>query len=217
MDISPQLAKLNQERFRAYDAQFTLANSRPAFLAFNGDVYEGLEAPKLTADDVQWSQRHVRMLSGLYGVLRPLDQMQPYRLEMGTTLKNKGGSNLYALWRSKIASSLNEEIALLNKPFGTSVVVNLASDEYFKAVDPKQLNARIIRPIFQERKSSKTDFKVVSFNAKRARGLMARYAIANRISPGAGKEQALKDFSVEGYRFDTSASTETEWMFRREI
>jgi hypothetical protein len=145
-------------------------------LAFNGDVYEGMNAATLKEKDLQWAQEHVAILSGLYGVLRPLDLMQPYRLEMGTKLKNPGGATLYAFWQKTIAPYLNERLAKEKSP----IVVNLASEEYFKAIDLKVLNARIVQCVFQDGKNDV--YKVVSFHAKRARGLMARYAIEKRVT-----------------------------------
>jgi uncharacterized protein len=212
MDISPALASLNHERFKSFSEEFTEENARVAFLAFNGDVYDGLNARTLQVDEVTWAQEHVRMLSGLYGVLRPLDLMQPYRLEMGTRLPNKAGKNLYALWTKKTAALLNKDLDVLK----SSVVVNLASDEYFKSVDVKKLKAEVIQPVFQERKLSagaNAGYKIVSFSAKKARGLMARYAIDQRIE----NAQALKEFAADGYKFEPSASTSHRWLFRRQI
>jgi uncharacterized protein len=218
MDISVGLATLNHARFKAFSAEVHKDNSRAALLAFNGDVYEGLRASTLSAEDVAWAQGHIRMLSGLYGVLRPLDLMQPYRLEMGTPFVNTEGRNIYAVWTKKSASLLNKDLALI----GANSVINLASDEYFKSVNLKILKANVIQPVFQERKKNdaarsgnlaENPFKVVSFNAKRARGLMARYAIDGRIK----NAEALKEFSIEGYRFEPSVSSETRWLFRREI
>jgi uncharacterized protein len=210
MDISPALASLNHERFKSFSVDVTVANARAALLAFNGDVYEGLKASSLSASDVVWAQGHIRMLSGLYGVLRPLDLMQPYRLEMGTSFANKQGRNIYAVWTEKSARLLNRDLALV----GGETVINLASDEYFKSVNLKVLKASVVQPVFQERKKlAGSAYKVVSFNAKRARGLMARFAIDGRIK----NAEALKDFSLEGYRFEPSVSTETKWLFRREL
>jgi uncharacterized protein len=215
MDISLPLAQLNVGRFKSYSPEFTSSNSRQAILAFNGDVYDGLRAPSLNEKDVEWAQSHVRMLSGLYGLLRPLDLMQPYRLEMGTRFENKAGKNLYSLWSEKNAPLLNKDLAEI----ASDTVINLASDEYFKSVNLKLLKAKVIQPVFQERKKAagKTSpYKVVSFNAKRARGMMVRYAIDHRI---AGKDQAkaLQNFSMEGYRFAPEASSDAQWYFRREI
>ena len=205
MDLSPALAKLNVDRYAAWKPSCTQANSRQAILAFNGDVYEGLEAATLKAKDLEWAQEHVAILSGLYGVLRPLDLMQPYRLEMGTKLDNPGGTNLYQFWAKTIAPYLNEHLAKDKAP----IVVNLASEEYFKSVDLKQLKSRVIQCVFQDGKGAA--WKVVSFHAKRARGLMARFAIENRIT----KPEGLKKFDAEGYAFAADVSTEDKLVFRR--
>jgi uncharacterized protein len=215
MDISLPLAQLNVERFKSYSADLTPSNSRPAILAFNGDVYDGLKAPSLSESDVKWAQAHVRMLSGLYGLLRPLDLMQPYRLEMGTRFENKAGNNLYALWVNKNAPLINKDLAEV----AGDTVINLASEEYFKSVDVKQLKARVVQPVFQERKKSAgaaSPYKVVSFNAKRARGMMVRYAIENRIA-SSSQLTALQNFSMEGYCFAPEASSDAQWFFRREV
>jgi cytoplasmic iron level regulating protein YaaA (DUF328/UPF0246 family) len=205
MDLSPALAKLNVDRYAAWKPSFNQSNSRQAILAFNGDVYEGLEASTLKPKDLEWAQEHVAIFSGLYGVLRPLDLMQPYRLEMGTKLDNPGGTNLYQFWAKTIAPYLNERLAKDKAP----IIVNLASEEYFKSVDSKQLKARVIQCVFQDGKGAA--WKVVSFHAKRARGLMARFAIENRIT----KPEGLKKFDAEGYAFAADVSTEDKLVFRR--
>ena len=205
MDLSPALAKLNVDRYAAWKPTFTQTNSRQAVLAFNGDVYEGLEAATLKEKDLEWAQDHVAILSGLYGVLRPLDLMQPYRLEMGTKIANPGGTNLYQFWAKTIAPYLNERLAKDKAP----IVVNLASEEYFKAVDQKALKARIIQCVFQDAKGP--TWKIISFHAKRARGLMARFAIEKRIT----KPEGLQKFSSEGYAFAPEVSTEDKLVFRR--
>ena len=174
-------------------------------LAFNGDVYEGLDAKTLKADDLAWAQDHMAILSGLYGVLRPLDWMQPYRLEMGTRLPNECGSNLYKFWGAQIAGHLNERL----KADKTPVVINLASQEYFKAVDLKALKARVIECVFEEHKNGQ--YKVISFMAKRARGLMARHAAQHRL----GMPQQLEGFNAEGYAFNAAASRPDRLVFRR--
>ena len=170
MDLSETLSTLNVQRYKAWKPKFTAENSKQAVLAFDGDVYGGLDAKTLKAKDMAWAQDHVRILSGLYGVLRPLDWMQPYRLEMGTRLANPGGSNLYQFWGSQISEFLNQELAGDKTP----VVVNLASQEYFKAVDLKALKARVVECVFEEYKNGQ--YKVISFMAKRAREMMTRYA-----------------------------------------
>jgi len=205
MDLSDNLAALNVARYEAWRPKFSSKNSRQAILAFNGDVYEGLDAKSLTPKNLEWAQNHVCILSGLYGVLRPLDWMQPYRLEMGTPLLNPRGKNLYQFWGASIAQYLN---AQLDKD-KTPVVINLASQEYFKAVDPKTLKARMIECVFEDYKGGK--YKVISFFAKRARGLMARYAIEKQIK----NPEKLKEFDVDAYAFVASASDENRWVFRR--
>jgi len=176
MDLSEALSTLNVKRYKAWRTTFTPENSKQAALAFDGDVYGGLDAKTLKARDLAWAQDHVRILSGLYGVLRPLDWMQPYRLEMGTRLANEGGSNLYKFWGAQISEFLNQELAADKTP----VVVNLASQEYFKAVDLKALKARVVECVFEEHRNGQ--YKVISFMAKRARGLMARYAVTHHIT-----------------------------------
>jgi len=205
MSLSPALAELNAGRYAAWKKTFDQSNSRQAVLAFNGDVYEGLDAASLSAAQLDWAQEHVAILSGLYGVLRPLDLMQPYRLEMGTRLHTARGRNLYEFWGGDIARYLNERLAGERRP----VVVNLASEEYFKSVDMGVLQARVVQCVFQDWKSGA--WKVVSFHAKRARGLMARYAIQHKAKTPAG----LQGFDSEGYAYDESASSEDRLVFRR--
>ena len=206
MSLSPALAVLNANRYRTWKPTFTQDNSRPAILAFNGDVYEGLAAGSLTENDLQWAQDHLVILSGLYGALRPLDLMQPYRLEMGTRLENPLGDNLYAFWAKTIAPYLNERLQSETSP----VVINLASEEYFKAVDVRALKARVVQCVFQDGKAGV--YKVVSFHAKRARGLMARFAIEHRIT----KPEGLTKFDTEGYRYAPEISTQDKLIFRRQ-
>lgn len=207
MSLSPALAELNVNRYRAWQPTFTQDNSRQAVLAFNGDVYEGLQANSLSQARLEWAQEHVAILSGLYGVLRPLDLMQPYRLEMGTRLETAKGKNLYEYWGSTIAEYLNERLAADKNP----IIVNLASEEYFKSVDRKTLKARIVQCVFQDWKNDA--WKVISFHAKRARGLMARYAIEHNVSTPEG----LQKFDVEGYVHDASASSADKLVFRRKV
>ncbi|NDD02535.1 MAG: peroxide stress protein YaaA, partial [Betaproteobacteria bacterium] len=178
-----------------------------AVLAFNGDVYDGLDAKSLKVKDLEWAQDHVCILSGLYGVLRPLDWMQPYRLEMGTALSNPRGKNLYQFWGGSIADYLNQRLSKDKTP----VIINLASQEYFKAVDLKTLQARVVACVFEDYKDGK--YKVISFFAKRARGLLARYAIQKQIK----NPEKLKDFDADGYGFVASASDENRWVFRRRV
>ncbi len=205
MDLSEALSTLNVQRYKAWKPKFTAENSKQAVLAFDGDVYGGLDAKTLKAKDLAWAQDHVRILSGLYGVLRPLDWMQPYRLEMGTRLANPGGSNLYQFWGSQISEFLDQELAGDKTP----VVVNLASQEYFKAVDLKALKARVVECVFEEYKNGQ--YKVISFMAKRARGLMARYAVTHHIT----SVKKLEAFNLEGYAFAPAVSGPDRLVFRR--
>ncbi|MDI9331152.1 MAG: peroxide stress protein YaaA [Alphaproteobacteria bacterium] len=205
MDLSDKLATLNVVRYQSWSRRFTPQNAKPAVLAFNGDVYEGLDAKTLKANQLAWAQDHVAILSGLYGVLRPLDLMQPYRLEMGTALPNPKGANLYKFWGADIAQHLNERLASDKHP----IIVNLASQEYFKSVDRKALQARVIECVFEEGRAGR--YKVISFMAKRARGLMARYAIVKQVKTPA----ALEKFDLEGYAFCPEASESDRQVFRR--
>ncbi len=207
MSLSDKLAALNVARYQAWSPRFTARNSRQAVLAFDGDVYDGLAARTLGVDDLEWAQRHLAILSGLYGVLRPLDWMQPYRLEMGTALNVGDHANLYQFWGPRIADHLNRQIAADKTP----VVVNLASQEYFKSVDRKVLKARVIECVFEEDKDG--HYKIISFFAKRARGLMARYAITHRVST----PRQLEGFNLDGYRFDGAASDAEKLVFRRKM
>ena len=206
MKLSDALSGLNAARYAAWSPRFTAKNSKQAVLAFNGDVYEGLAAKTLSDAQLAWAQDHLCILSGLYGVLRPLDRMQPYRLEMGTALATGHGNNLYQFWGARIAGYLNERAAADTSP----VIVNLASQEYFKAVDLKTLKVRVVSCVFEELRGD--DYKIISFSAKRARGLMARYAIENRLA----SVEKLKGFDAEGYRFDAAASALDRLVFRRE-
>lgn len=205
MDLSDALAQLNVARYQAWQPTFGPDNSKQAILAFNGDVYEGLDARSLGSDDLDWLQRHVCILSGLYGVLRPLDWMQPYRLEMGTRLVTPRGRNLYQFWGTRIAEYLSSRAAE-----DDGIVVNLASEEYFKAVDPKALRARVVTCVFEERRGS--GYKVISFLAKRARGLMTRWAALHR----AAEVESLQAFDSEGYRYVPEVSTPERLVFRRD-
>lgn len=207
MSLSDTLAGLNVARYQAWSPKFTEKNARQAVLAFNGDVYGGLDAKSLKAKELDWAQKHVCILSGLYGVLRPLDLMQPYRLEMGTRLATAQGSNLYQFWGTQIAGYLNERAAADTSP----VIVNLASEEYFKAVDRKALKARVVSCVFEEFRGGK--YKIISFNAKRARGLMARYAIGKKLTT----VRKLEGFEAEGYRFAPAASGPDRLVFRRHL
>ena len=205
MSLSDKLSSLNAGRYAAWKSRSTAANAKQAALAFNGDVYGGLDANSLTPAQLDWAQEHVCILSGLYGVLRPLDLLQPYRLEMGTRLKNPVGKDLYAFWRPRLAAYLNERVVADRTP----VVVNLASQEYFRSIDLDVLRARVIECVFEERKGDR--YKVISFFAKRARGLMARWAVLNE----AATPRALERFALEGYVFEAAASTSERMVFRR--
>ena len=210
MDLSDNLAGLNAARYAAWSPKATAANSRPAVLAFNGDVYDGLQASSLSADDLAWAQDHLVILSGLYGALRPLDKLQPYRLEMGTKLTNPLGKDLYAFWGDEVANYLNGRIPVRRSASsGEPVIVNLASQEYFKVVDRKGLKARVVECVFEDWKGG--GYKVISFFAKRARGLMARHAIVSR----AGRVDDLKAFNLDGYAWDSNASEPDRLVFRR--
>ena len=206
MSLSDTLAGLNVARYAAWRPKFTAKNARQAVLAFNGDVYGGLDARSLPIDDLQWLQDHACILSGLYGVLRPLDYMRPYRLEMGTRLANTQGKDLYQFWGSKISNYLNARLQRDLSP----VVVNLASQEYFKSVDLKALKARVVECVFQDYRDGQ--YKVVSFYAKRARGLMARFAAVHRVLT----PRQLEGFDAEGYTFDAKASQPERLLFRRQ-
>ncbi|HEY1130166.1 MAG TPA: peroxide stress protein YaaA [Roseateles sp.] len=205
MDLSEPLAQLNVDRYKAWRPRFTDQNSKPAVLAFNGDVYDGLDAKTLRADDLAWAQQHVRMLSGLYGLLRPLDRMQAYRLEMGTRLANPQGASLYDYWGDRLALHLNKLAKVQKAP----VIVNLASQEYFRAADRKALKPRVVDCQFEDWKNG--EYKIISFFAKRARGLMARYAIQQRLETPEG----LQDFNLDGYRLASEVSTPERLVFRR--
>jgi cytoplasmic iron level regulating protein YaaA (DUF328/UPF0246 family) len=207
MKISDTLATLNVQRFHDWSTRVSRHNSKPAVLAFAGDVYLGLQADTLNAPQLDYLQAHLRILSGLYGVLRPLDLMQPYRLEMGTRLANPAGRDLYAFWGDTVTKALRKTLA--QQPERT--LVNLASEEYFRVVRPALLGAPVITPVFEEWKD--TDYKVIGFFAKRARGAMTRYAAQHGVT----QAEALKDFDVDGYRFAPAASDATTWRFRRKV
>jgi len=207
MSLSAPLAELNVARYKAWSSRATLHNSKPAVLAFDGDVYGGLQAPTLSPADLRWAQQHVAILSGLYGVLRPLDRLQPYRLEMGTRLPNVHGKDLYAYWGDTLAEHLNTRAEADASP----VIVNLASQEYFRAADRKVLRPRVVECVFEDWKDGR--YKVISFFAKRARGLMARHAIKKRITTPAG----LKRFDAEAYGFDATVSEPDRFVFRRRL
>jgi len=201
MSISEKLATLNYTRFQDFSTPFNFNNAKQALLAFKGDVYNGIDAPNLSKKDLTFAQDNLRMLSGLYGVVRPLDLIAPYRLEMGTKLANPRGKNLYEFWGSKISELLNED--------ESEVIINLASNEYFKGIDKKTLKPKIINIVFKEFKGDK--YKIIGIYAKRARGLMVQYIIKNRIQ----NSQDLKSFAMEDYRFKEKLSDSTTWVFTR--
>ena len=205
MSISDKLGQLNADRFRNWHTPFTPDNARQAILAFKGDVYTGLDAESFSQDDFIFAQKHLRMLSGLYGLLKPLDLMQPYRLEMGTKFENQRGKDLYAFWGDKLTSALN---ILLEKD--DQVLVNLASNEYFKSIQKKNLQGQLITPQFKDCKNGK--YKIISFYAKKARGLMCRYAIQNQIT----QAEDLKGFDLDGYYFSEEQSDKNNWVFLRD-
>ena len=205
MHISDKLAGLNAARFAQWQLPFTAENAKAALFAFNGDVYQGLDAASLTTDDVHYAQQHLRILSGLYGVLKPLDLMQAYRLEMGTALANPRGANLYQFWGNIVTEQLNQQLETLNSP----VLLDLASQEYFKVVKPKLLARPVLGVQFKDFKNG--DYKIISFFAKKARGLMARYVIQQRID----QVDALKDFNLAGYQFSASHSSAQQLVFLR--
>ncbi len=205
MDLPDPLALLNFNRYADWHLPFTPENAKQAALAFDGDVYDGLSAKTLSADDLDFAQQQVRILSGLYGILKPLDLMQPYRLEMGTRFANKGGKNLYEFWGERLLKAINAELAGMPRP----VAVNLASEEYFKAAVGRKIKGEVIQPVFEDWKNGQ--YKIISFYAKRARGLMTRFAVVNRLS----EPEGLKDFDYDGYAFAPEASDDATWVFRR--
>ncbi|MDR5859783.1 peroxide stress protein YaaA [Halomonas eurihalina] len=206
MGVSDKIAGLNAARFAEWHTPFTPDNAKPAAQAFQGDVYVGLEAERFDDADNTFAQDHLRILSGLYGLLRPLDLIQPYRLEMGTKLANPAGKDLYAFWRDELTSALEHAVA----DSGSAVLINLASNEYFKSIDAKRLNARVITPVFKDEKNGQ--YKMISFYAKKARGLMAAWMIRQRVDD----PEALKDFDVAGYRFNAAMSEGDTLVFCRD-
>jgi uncharacterized protein len=208
MDLSPKLAALNVQRYASWQPQAHALNSKPAVLAFDGDVYDGLQAGSLSLADLRWAQEHVVLLSGLYGALRPLDRLQPYRLEMGTALKTRRGANLYAFWGDRLAEHLNQRFAAQG---AEPLVLNLASQEYARAALRPALQARVVDVVFEEWHGGR--YKLISFFAKKARGLLARFAIEQR----AQSIEALRGFAAEGYRLDAAASEDKRLVFRRKM
>jgi uncharacterized protein len=205
MKISPSLAQLNHDRFAKWQRPFTPNNARAAILAFKGDVYEGLQVEDFTEQDLNFAQTNICILSGLYGLLRPLDLIQPYRLEMAIQLDNPEGNNLYQFWGNTLTTMLNQQLVEQANPY----LINLASDEYFKSINIKRLNFPVIKPVFLDQKGS--EYKVISFYAKKARGLMSRFIIKNQIN----SPKQLSEFNLSGYQFDKNRSTQTELIFIR--
>lgn len=205
MHVSSKIAELNFDRFEAWNKNFSEKNAKQAVLAFKGDVYTGLDAESFSAKDFKFAQSHLRILSGLYGLLRPLDLMQPYRLEMGSKLSNERGKNLYEFWGNTLTDGLNAQL----KKIKSEHLINLASNEYFKAVKPKQINGEIITPAFKEYKNG--DYKMIGFYAKKARGMLSRFIIQNQLSD----IEDIKSFDMEGYKFNKSLSKGNNWVFTR--
>ena len=205
MHVSSKIAELNFDRYESWTTDFTPENSKQAILAFMGDVYTGFDADSLKQSDLNFAQKHLRILSGLYGLLRPLDLMKAYRLEMGSRLSTTRGKNLYEFWGSVITQGLNEQL----KKMKSEHLVNLASNEYFKSVKQKELNAEIITPAFKEYKNG--DYKMIGIYAKRARGLLSRYIVTNRLD----NVEDIKEFSSDGYRYNKKLSKGTNWVFTR--
>lgn len=206
MKLSDKLSSLNVARYASFSQPFTPDNAKQAVLAFNGDVYAGLDAPGFNESQLQFAQQHLRILSGLYGLLKPLDLMQPYRLEMGTKFVNHRGKDLYQFWGNLLTDELNRLLAEQAEP----ALINLASNEYFKAVKHRSLQGRLITPVFKDLKNGQ--YKIISFYAKKARGLMSRYIIENQLS----QVEQLKDFDLAGYRFAPSMSEGDSWVFTRD-
>ena len=205
MKVSDKIAGLNFERYQSWNKKFTVKNAKQSVLAFKGDVYTGLNAESFNAKDFSFAQKHLRVLSGLYGLLRPLDLMQPYRLEMGTKLDTDHGKNLYEFWGSTITEGLNAQL----KKIKSDTLINLASNEYFKAVKTKELNAEIVTPAFKEFKNG--DYKMISFFAKKARGMLSRYIIQHQLSD----PEDIKTFTDDGYKFNKKLSKGNTWVFTR--
>ncbi|HDK37649.1 MAG TPA: peroxide stress protein YaaA [Thiolapillus brandeum] len=205
MSVSENIAKLNVARYEDFTTPFTQANAHPALFAFKGDVYRGIPVEEYSQEDLDFAQKHLRMLSGLYGCLRPLDLIQPYRLEMKTRLKNPKGDNLYQYWGERLTQCLNAELKNHREP----TLINLASNEYFKAVKPRLLEGRLLNIAFKEEKNGKA--RIIAVFAKRARGMMADYIISNRLEAS----EAIKNFDREGYHYSAQDSDEKQWVFVR--
>lgn len=206
MSISDKLGNLNFDRFLNWHTPFDVDNAKQAVLAFKGDVYTGLDAESFNGKDFKFAQKHLRILSGLYGLLRPLDYIQPYRLEMGTKFANEGGDNLYQFWGEQITDAMNAQL----KKSNSEVLLNLASNEYFKSIQQKNINADIITPVFKDLKNGK--YKIISFYAKKARGLMSAYVIKSQLTD----VEDIKQFDTDGYRYNAAMSSAREWVFTRD-
>lgn len=207
MGISARLGKLNHQRFSIWRTPFTKDNAKQALLAFKGDVYEGIDAGSFNHQDFKFAQTHLRILSGLYGLLKPMDLIQAYRLEMGARLKSDKGDNLYQFWGDKITGQINRDIQSTKSKY----LINLASSEYFKSLNTKLIKARIISPVFKDYKNGR--YKIISFYAKKARGLMSAYIVKNRLKD----PEHIKDFNINGYQFWAAGSTVDSWIFRRKL
>ncbi len=205
MEVSMKLAELNFDRFEQWHTPFTADNAKQAVLAFKGDVYTGLDAETFSAADFKFAQNHLRILSGLYGLLRPLDLMQPYRLEMGRKVDTARGKNLYEFWGTTITEGLNAQLKKLETPY----LINLASNEYFKSVKPKALDGEIITPEFKDWKNGQ--YKMMGVYAKKARGQLSRFVIQNQLTD----PEQMKDFDVDGYRFNEELTSGNKWVFTR--
>lgn len=204
MKISEKLGELNHERNQSWQTPFTLDNAKQCIYAFKGDVYMGLDAETLSKKDIQFAQKHLRILSGLYGLLKPLDLIQPYRLEMGTRFANSRGANLYQYWGNRLTDALSEELQ------DDATLINLASNEYSKVLQLKNIDANVITPIFKDKKNG--EYKLISFYAKKARGLMSRYIITNKLT----KASQIKKFDMDGYKFNLNLTKNNDWVFTRE-
>lgn len=205
MSVSPAISRLNYERYFHWSPPFTPQNAKQAILAFKGEVYNGLQAQTFSKSDFDYSQQHLRILSGLYGVIRPLDLIQPYRLEMGTKLTIKSSTGLYKFWNNKITNNINQQLASIN----SKILVNLASAEYFKSIHPKRINATIITPEFREERNGK--YTMIVMYAKKARGMMTRYIIQNKLN----NAEDIKLFNLEEYQFNPRLTKENTWVFTR--
>ena len=205
MGISAKLGVLNSNRYLNWSLPFSLSNSKQAVLAFTGDVYTGLDASHMNEDDLNWAQDHLRILSGLYGVLRPLDLIQPYRLEMSTKLNNSRGPNLYRFWGTQLTDAINQDLSKQDRP----VLINLASNEYYKALQPDRIQAPVITPVFKDWKNGQ--YKIISFFAKKARGMMSAFMIRQRLRDA----EDLKAFQTAGYAYSDAQSSESQWVFLR--